>query len=125
MIEVNSNCRVLNRKEFAFPCFRRLHGITVSTTIERFIYPAIIVSCLLICAGYYREYELGPHYIILGILSFLSAYPGNISFNDSTVRVLRKLVVRWGLFICVMLAFGSVTGYVLLLHFSPAEMERF
>ena len=112
---------MLNRKEFAFSCFRGWHGVTLGTTIERLLYPVVIVSCLLICAGCYCEYELRPHYIILAILSFLAAYPGNISFNDSAICVLRKLVVRWGVFVCVMVAFGSVTGYI---GYYPGKMLK-
>ncbi|MCL2160390.1 MAG: undecaprenyl-phosphate glucose phosphotransferase [Betaproteobacteria bacterium] len=86
-------------------------GFTLSTAIEAFLYPCIIVLCLLAVAGYYDE-EIGPRYVILCTLSFAVTFPGEASFHEKPRRVLRKLLFSWLLFICIMVAFGLATTYI-------------
>ena len=89
----------------------RRTGFTLSTGIEAFLYPTIIVASLLAVVGYYDE-EIGPHYVILGTLSFAVTFPGDASFHEQPRRILRKLLTNWLLFICIMGAFGFTTGYI-------------
>ena len=84
------------------------NSFTLSSAIEVALYPAVIVLTLLLVATYYGK-DLGPHYIILGTLAFAVTFPGNAVFNETPRRVLRKLLLNWLLFVCVMGAFGIAT----------------
>ncbi|MDR2209521.1 MAG: undecaprenyl-phosphate glucose phosphotransferase [Azoarcus sp.] len=86
-------------------------GFTLSTGIGAFLYPSIIAICLLAAAAYHDE-EIGPHYIILCILSFAVTFPGEASFHERPRRVFRKLLSSWLLFILIMGAFGFATAYI-------------
>ncbi|MCL1824870.1 MAG: undecaprenyl-phosphate glucose phosphotransferase [Betaproteobacteria bacterium] len=86
-------------------------GFTLSTAIEAFLYPSVIVLCLLAVAGYYDE-DIGPPYIILCTLSFAVTFPGEASFHERPHQVLRKLLTSWLLFLFIMGAFGFATGYI-------------
>jgi len=86
-------------------------GFTLSTAIEAFLYPTVIVLCLLAVAGYYDE-DIGPPYVILCTLSFAVTFPGETSFHERPRRVLRNLLISWLLFICIMGAFGLATAYI-------------
>ncbi|MCL2589693.1 MAG: undecaprenyl-phosphate glucose phosphotransferase [Betaproteobacteria bacterium] len=80
--------------------------------IGAFLYPSIIVACLLAVAAYYGQ-DIGPSYVILCTLSFAVTFPGETSFHERPRRVLRKLLTSWLLFICIMGAFGFTTGYII------------
>jgi putative colanic acid biosynthesis UDP-glucose lipid carrier transferase len=87
-------------------------SFTLSTAIEAFLYPSIIVLCLLAVAGYYDE-DIGPPYIILCTLSFAVTFPGEASFHERLHRVVRKLLTSWLLFLFIMGAFGFATDYII------------
>jgi len=87
-------------------------SFTLSTAVGAFLYPSIIVLCLLAVAGYYNE-DIGPPYVILCTLSFAVTFPGNASFHEKPRQVLWKLLTSWLLFILIMGAFGFTTAYIL------------
>jgi len=89
----------------------RRTGFTLSTAIEAFLYPSIIVLCLLAVAGYHGE-DIGPSYVILCTLSFAVTFPGDASFHEIPRRIARKLLTSWLLFIFIMGAFGLATAYI-------------
>lgn len=86
-------------------------SFTLSTAIGAFLYPSIIVFCLLAVAGYYDE-EIGPSYVILCTLSFAVTFPGETSFREKPHLIIKKILTSWLLFICIMGAFGFATAYI-------------
>ncbi|MCL2874964.1 MAG: undecaprenyl-phosphate glucose phosphotransferase [Betaproteobacteria bacterium] len=86
-------------------------NFTLSTAIEAFLYPSIIAASLLAVAGYHNE-DIGPRYVILCILSFAVTFPGEASFHERPLRVLRKLLSNWLLFILIMGVLGFATTYI-------------
>ncbi|MDO9599629.1 MAG: undecaprenyl-phosphate glucose phosphotransferase [Azoarcus sp.] len=96
----------------------RRSSFTLSTAIEAFLDPLLIVGVLL-CTAYYYDDRFGPHYLILCALSFALTFPGNVAFHEIPRRMLRKLVSNWLLFVAAMGTFGMVSGYV---HYFPQHI---
>jgi putative colanic acid biosynthesis UDP-glucose lipid carrier transferase len=86
-------------------------SFTLSTAVRAFLYPSVVVLCLLAVAGYYGE-DIGSPYVILCTLSFAVTFPGEASFHEMPRQVLRKLLVSWLLFICIMGLFGFTTASI-------------
>jgi putative colanic acid biosynthesis UDP-glucose lipid carrier transferase len=86
-------------------------SFTLSSAIEAFLYPLIVVATLLLTASYYGD-RIEPPYIILAALSFAMTFPGEATFHEQPKRVLRKLGTSWSLFVCIMGAFGIATKYI-------------
>ncbi|MDR3088152.1 MAG: undecaprenyl-phosphate glucose phosphotransferase [Azoarcus sp.] len=84
------------------------NSFTLSSAIEAFLYPTVIVLALVLAAVYYGK-EFGPHYVILATLAFAVTFPGDAAFNETPRHALRKLLLNWLLFVCIMGAFGIAT----------------
>ncbi|MDR0565004.1 MAG: undecaprenyl-phosphate glucose phosphotransferase [Azoarcus sp.] len=93
----------------------RRANFTLSTAAEAFLYPIVILLTLLLIAVYH-DGVIEPNYVVLGTLSFAVTFPGEVTFHDSRLRVLRKLLTNWLLFVFLMGAFGLATSYIK--HFS-------
>jgi len=93
-------------------------NFTLSAAIGAFLYPSIIVVCLLAVAGYHDE-DIGPPYVILCILSFAVTFPGDASFHEKAHQVLQKLLTSWLLFIFIMGVLGFASTYI---QYFPEEV---
>ena len=89
----------------------RRSSLSLSSALEAFLDPLVVVAVLMACANYYDD-RMGPHYIILCALAFALTFPGNVAFHETPRRALRKLVTNWVLFVTIMAAFGVVTHYI-------------
>ncbi len=96
----------------------RRSSFTLTSAIEAFLDPAIIVSVLLCSALYFND-RMGPHYLILCALSFALSFPGNVAFHEIPRRMLRKQFSNWLLFVGILGTFGVVSGYV---HYFPQDL---
>ncbi|MDR2925020.1 MAG: undecaprenyl-phosphate glucose phosphotransferase [Azoarcus sp.] len=86
-------------------------GFTLSSAIGAFLYPSVIIACLLVAAAWHDE-DIGSAYITLGVLSFAITFPGEASFNEKPRQILQRLLTNWLLFIVLMGALGIASTYI-------------
>lgn len=94
-------------------------GFTLSSAIGAFLYPVVIITCLLTAAAWHDE-SIGADYIILAILSFAVTFPGDASFHEKPRQILQKLLTNWVLFIVIMGALGVASTYIW--YFPPSVL---
>ncbi|MFT3735040.1 MAG: undecaprenyl-phosphate glucose phosphotransferase [Rhodocyclaceae bacterium] len=91
--------------------------LRITTFIEVFLDPAIVVSCLFISAALFDR-PLGAQHVILALITLLSTFPGSLQLADSPQRMAGKGAVDWLLVVAALLLFGHVTDS--LRYFSTA-----
>lgn len=86
-------------------------GFTLMGVLGAFLDPLVIVGILAACMAGFGE-SVSPPYVILAVLAFAMSFPGNLTLNDPPRREVRKVVMNWLLFVCVLGGFGYASGYL-------------
>jgi putative colanic acid biosynthesis UDP-glucose lipid carrier transferase len=93
------------QKNFLRPSF------TLISAIEAFLDPAVTIVTLAACLAWFAH-PLSARYIILGVIAFSLAFPGNVGFHEVPRRMVRKLLTNWLVFLVILGSFGVATGYM-------------
>ncbi len=80
-------------------------------TIELLIDP-LVLSLSLWVITFWVEGYLAPRYVILSLIVFSLTFPGSTYLNDKIWRLLRGVLVSWGVIAGLMFAFAYGSGYI-------------
>jgi putative colanic acid biosynthesis UDP-glucose lipid carrier transferase len=85
--------------------------LRISTLIEMFLDPVIVVICLFLSAALF-DHPIGAQHVILALIALLSTFPGSLRLSDSPQRMARKAAADWLAVVAILVLFGYVTSYI-------------
>ncbi|MDB5799925.1 MAG: undecaprenyl-phosphate glucose phosphotransferase [Rhodocyclales bacterium] len=93
--------------------------LTLSTAVELFLDPAVIVCSIFLVAAYLGEPVEAQH-ISLALIALLATFPGSLRLRDSRWRVAGRAMAEWLLVVAMLSLFGYASGYIT--YFSTSFM---
>ena len=85
--------------------------LTLTTGIELFLDPLIIVCSIFLVAAYIGE-PVGAQHVSLALIAMLATFPGSLRFREGRWRVAGRAALEWSLVAAMLLLFGYATGYI-------------
>src|SRR5215510_3572758 len=83
----------------------------LSTAIEIFLDPLIVVGCLFAAAAVFDQ-SITARHIILAVIALSMTFPGSLRLADGPGRMVRKAAMDWMIVALMLILFGYVTGYI-------------